>query len=114
MRKGRKQIATNEYAGLDLTREQRRDLSEAYAKLDVTISRNGLKHSGVKGWKQKKHTPEKPILDQIEKISPEAFKSLKAAFTKKKMTPEAHIARDYDRLKARLARDVKKYDGLAK
>lgn len=114
LRKARREIATNEFAEIDLTRDQRRDLSDLFAKLDVTMSRNGLKHSGVKGWKQKHHTPEQPILDEIEKVSPKAHKALTAAFKKKKMTAEDNIQREYDSLKARLARDVKKYDGLAK
>ena len=110
LRKARKAIVTNEFEGADLTRDQRRDLSEAIIKLDVAMARNGLKYSNQKGYVQKDHTDEAPLMDKIKSISPEVHKSIKGSFAKKKITREHDIEKKYSRLKRRLAIDAKAYE----
>lgn len=110
--KAQKAIDVNDYAGLTLSRGQQRDIKDAMQELEVVMVRNGLKHANVKGWGQKSHSKEAPLLAAIKRASPEAHASLTAALKKKMITPENEIAKRYQQLKARLANDVKKYDGL--
>lgn len=90
------------YGDVKLTRDQRRDLSTGLAALDAAMSRNGLKYSNVKGFGQKKHSPEQPIIDDIKKASPQFHKALTTSKAWKKVGNEGGIDKRYAILKRKI------------
>lgn len=109
LRKARKEISFDSFEA-KMTREQRRDFGDTLAKLDATISRNGLKYSKEKGWAQMKHTPEAPIYAKLKEISPEGYKVIKARLAKKKMTPEGQINKRFEQLQRAMRPKISKIE----
>ena len=107
LRAARKEISQFQtYGDIKLSRDQARDLSTHLARLDTVMSRNGLKYSNVKGYKQKSHSPEAPSMDKIQGVSPEFYKALFTSKAWRKVGNEEGIVSRYDKLKRLMTPEV--------
>lgn len=98
-------LSRREAVPIPLDKSTRSKLIENFQELQMLAARNAMVTIGAKGTKGLDVKSEKPVLDRIKAISPEAFKEYQDRITAKKVYDFDVTAKAWPEVKARLLRD---------